>query len=125
MPLSISRSDLTHTPRVHRMATTPKTPKRVLPSNLGKTSNTASKINTALSQPEAIKILGILTTGEAGTAELARHIKTNDLVIDEVIGWLIKAKLVAKVKAAPKAPASFALTDLGTKAWSAVQSLAC
>jgi hypothetical protein len=107
------------------MAITPKTPKRVLPSNLGKTSNTASKINTALSQPEAIKILGILTTGEAGTAELARHIKTNDLVIDEVIGWLIKAKLVAKVKAAPKAPASFALTDLGTKAWSAVQSLAC
>jgi DNA-binding HxlR family transcriptional regulator len=103
--------------------TAPKPPKRVLPANLGKTANAVSKINSALTEPEAIKVLGILATGEAEIAELAKVIKTNDLLIGDVLNWLLKAKLVAKVKAGTKAPASYVLTESGSKVWSAIQAL--
>jgi hypothetical protein len=106
------------------MSTAPKPAKRTLPANLGKTANVASKIHSALTEPEAVKVLGVISTGEAGTAELAKVVKTNDLLIGDVLDFLLKAKLIAKIKAPAKSPASFIITELGSKAWAASQSLA-
>jgi hypothetical protein len=106
-------------------ASAPKAPKRILPANLGKTANTASKILAALASPSAVKFLGILSTGEAGTAELEKLIAPSETLIVDLAASLIKAKLVAKVKTGKGGTASYVLTDLGAKAWAAVQSLAC